>query len=50
MNKRGDHIEAIDLLKQLIALPSYSKEEDKTADAIESYLRSKGHPRPTSAK
>jgi acetylornithine deacetylase len=30
------------LLKELIAIPSYSKEEDKTADAIERFLSSKG--------
>jgi acetylornithine deacetylase len=34
--------EAIGLLKQLIATPSFSKEEDKTAAVIESYLRTKG--------
>ena len=33
--------EAIDLLKKLIATPSFSKEEDKTADIIEQFLRSK---------
>jgi acetylornithine deacetylase len=41
MNKGTHHIEAIDLLKKLIAIPSFSKEEAKTADAIESHLRSK---------
>jgi len=34
--------EAIGLLKQLIAIPSFSKEEDKTADAVQRYLDSKG--------
>lgn len=34
--------EAIDLLKSLIATPSFSKEEDKTADLIANYLISKG--------
>ena len=34
--------EAIALLKQLISLPSLSKEEDKTADALQNYLTSKG--------
>lgn len=34
--------EAIALLKQLIAIPSFSKEEDKTAEAIEQFLSSKG--------
>jgi len=31
--------EAIDLLKKLIAIPSFSREEDKTADIIESFLQ-----------
>jgi acetylornithine deacetylase len=44
MNKGGQHIEAIGLLKALIAIPSFSKEEEKTADAIEAYLQSKGVP------
>jgi acetylornithine deacetylase len=40
---RGDyHIEAVRLLKQLIAIPSFSKEEEKTADALEAFLRLKG--------
>lgn len=34
--------EAIELLKQLIAIPSFSKEENGTADAIEAYMKSKG--------
>jgi acetylornithine deacetylase len=33
---------AIDLLKELIAIPSFSKEEEKTASAIESFLQSHG--------
>lgn len=33
--------EAIDLLKRLIAIPSFSKEEAHTASAIEGYLRSR---------
>lgn len=33
--------DAVELLKQLIATPSFSKEEDKTADIIEQFLRSK---------
>ncbi len=33
--------ESITLLKQLIATPSFSKEEDKTADLIEQFLLSK---------
>jgi acetylornithine deacetylase len=39
------HIEAINLLKKLISTPSFSKEEDKTAEIIYNYLVSKGiHP------
>jgi acetylornithine deacetylase len=34
--------EAIELLKQLIATPSFSREEDKTAGIIEDFLKSKG--------
>jgi acetylornithine deacetylase len=34
--------EAIALLKQLIATPSFSKEEDNTADIIEEFLERKG--------
>ena len=34
--------EAIDLLRRLIGIPSFSKEEAHTASAIEGYLRSKG--------
>jgi acetylornithine deacetylase len=35
-------IQAIDLLRQLIATPSFSREEDKTAAIIENFLREKG--------
>lgn len=45
MNKEDLHIlksEAIDLLKKLIATPSFSKEEDKTAALIKEFLLSKG--------
>ncbi len=45
MNEQQFHtikIEAIDLLKKLIAIPSFSKEEDKTASALEEFLQSKG--------
>ena len=34
--------ESIALLKQLIATPSFSKEENKTADLIQNYIESKG--------
>jgi acetylornithine deacetylase len=47
MSKEPSHIlqaEAIDLAKQLIAIPSFSKEEDKTADLIAAWLRSKDIP------
>ncbi len=33
--------DAIDLLKKLIATPSFSKEEDKTADIIQNFLETK---------
>ncbi|HSQ44803.1 MAG TPA: M20 family metallo-hydrolase [Ginsengibacter sp.] len=33
--------DALQLLKQLIAIPSFSKEEDKTAAAIENFLKEK---------
>jgi acetylornithine deacetylase len=36
------HSEAINLLKNLISTPSFSKEEDKTAEIIYNYLVSKG--------
>ena len=36
--------EALGLLQQLIAIPSFSKEEEKTADRIAVYLRSKNIP------
>jgi acetylornithine deacetylase len=36
-------LKAIELLKQLIAIPSLSKEEDKTADLLENYLKGFGH-------
>lgn len=35
------HTEAVDLLKRLIATPSFSREENKTADILEQFL--KGH-------
>jgi acetylornithine deacetylase len=34
--------EALSLLKKLIGTPSFSKEEDKTADIIEAFLQQKG--------
>jgi len=33
--------DALDLLKQLISIPSFSKEEDKTADCLEQFLLQK---------
>ncbi|MCO6498398.1 MAG: M20 family metallo-hydrolase [Chitinophagaceae bacterium] len=46
MNIRNNDIEILiaeskDLLKQLIAIPSLSREEDKTADLIEDFLKQK---------
>jgi acetylornithine deacetylase len=36
------HQQAITLLQQLIRIPSFSKEEDKTADVIEQFLQQQG--------
>ena len=36
----GDN--AVELLKNIISIPSLSKEEDKKADLIEKYLQEKG--------
>jgi acetylornithine deacetylase len=36
------HAEAVKLLKSLISTPSFSREEDATADLIEQFLRGKG--------
>ncbi|HET9279205.1 MAG TPA: acetylornithine deacetylase, partial [Flavitalea sp.] len=36
------HQDSSTLLKQLIATPSFSKEEDNTADILEQFLESKG--------
>jgi acetylornithine deacetylase len=44
MSKERNYMEAVALLQQLIAIPSFSKEEDKTATVIEGYLRSKDIP------
>ena len=44
MSPLSHHSEAVGLLKKLIAIPSFSKEEDKTADAIAHYLQSKDVP------
>ena len=35
------YTDALQLLQQLISIQSFSKEEDKTADAIEAFLQSK---------
>src|ERR1051326_4327453 len=47
LSMNNEHIsilqnDAIVLLKQLIATPSFSKEEDNTADLIEEFLERKG--------
>jgi acetylornithine deacetylase len=44
MNIDSLHNDAIALLKQLIATPSFSKEEDKTAAIIENFLQQKKIP------
>jgi acetylornithine deacetylase len=38
------YFDAIDLLKQLIAIPSFSKDEDKTAACLETFLQQKNIP------
>lgn len=42
MNNQQLHTEAINLLKQLIATPSFSREEDRTASIIENFLKDQG--------
>lgn len=42
MNNQQIHTEAINLLKQLISTPSFSREEDKTASLIEIFLKEHG--------
>lgn len=36
------HLQAVELLQQLIAIPSFSKQENLTADLLEKYLKDKG--------
>jgi acetylornithine deacetylase/succinyl-diaminopimelate desuccinylase-like protein len=38
------HNEAVQLLSQLIAIPSYSREEDKTADLIQEFFKERNIP------
>lgn len=42
MNNQQLHTDAINLLKQLISTPSFSKEEDNTAAIIENFLKEHG--------
>jgi len=42
MEYRSTTNEAVELLKQLIATPSVSRDETKAADVMESYMKSKG--------
>src|SRR5690606_24542558 len=44
MQQKKLTVGAIDLLKRLIAIPSFSSEEDKTASVIEEWFRSYGIP------
>jgi len=47
LNKPGLRVlqqEAVQLLKQLISTPSISREESKTADIVENFLREKNIP------
>lgn len=42
MDKETFHNEALQLLRQLIAIPSFSREENETADAIAQFFRNHG--------
>lgn len=42
MNNQQIHTGALNLLKQLISTPSFSREEDKTASIIENFLKGNG--------
>ena len=42
MNIDSLYYDAVDLLKQMIAIPSFSREEKQVADLLESYLKEKG--------
>ncbi|MBX0334708.1 M20 family metallo-hydrolase [Pontibacter sp. HSC-14F20] len=42
MHKENLYLEALDLLQQLIAIPSFSKQEKKTADLLAGFLERKG--------
>ncbi|MBD1396096.1 M20 family metallo-hydrolase [Pontibacter sp. JH31] len=42
MDRSQLYLLALDLLKQLIAIPSFSREEDKTADVIAALMEAKG--------
>ena len=44
MTKNKPYQEAVELLQKLIAIPSFSKEEDKTADVIEQFFKYKSIP------
>lgn len=42
MDKNSLYPQALNLLQQLIAIPSFSREEEKTADVIATFLETKG--------
>ncbi len=44
MDKNQLSAKALDLLQQLISIPSFSSEEDQTADAIEGWFKAFRHP------
>lgn len=44
MEPKKLYTDAVELLKQLIAIPSFSKEEDKTATVIENFFRERNIP------
>lgn len=42
--QKEDHQAALELLKQLIATPSFSRDEDKTADVLQEFFQRRGIP------
>jgi len=43
MDIDGKFYDAVDLLKEMIAIPSFSREENEVADHIENYIKKNGH-------
>ena len=44
MTENKPYQEAVELLQKLIATPSFSKEEDKTADIVEQFFKERNIP------